>query len=93
MVDSAALHFPTQLKEVNDCSAGVFNAFLGIGQVLAPCYGSLMVTNYGFRVTMDWAAIIAISFALIYFIFGGGVQAIKQTCSDRKQVVRSENLQ
>ena len=40
MVESTLPHFPGQETIVNDLSSGIFNAFLGFGQVLAPMYGS-----------------------------------------------------
>ena len=37
---------------------------------------------YGFRTTTDIVGLIALSFAFIYFVFGGGMEAIKTTCEN-----------
>ena len=41
-----------------------------------------MMAAYGFRLTTDVVAIIALSFAVIYFTFGGGMEAIRTTCDN-----------
>ena len=51
---------------------------------MAPAYGSFITEAFGFRITCDYVAIICIAFALVYFIFGGGIQAIKLTIKQRK---------
>ena len=88
MVESMLPLYPGQEREVNETSSGIFNAFLGLGQVMAPAYGSTMMEHFGFRLTTDWVAIIALSFALIYFIFGSGIEAIQTT---RKNFRSKEN--
>lgn len=79
MVEFALPKFPGQERRVNDLSSGLFNAFLGIGQVIAPLYGSNMTSAVGFRLTSDYVAIICFAFALIYFECGGGADAFIKT--------------
>ena len=83
MVESMKPKFPKeQERQVNDYSSGIFNSFLGFGQVLAPMYGSTVTANYGFRLTADIVAIICFAFGLLYFILGDGVEAFKTTCDN-----------
>ena len=80
MVESSILHYPGQAREVNDLSSGIYNAFLGFGQVLAPAYGAFVTEEVGFRVTSDIVAIICFVFALTYFILAGGLTAFRSSC-------------
>ena len=43
MVESMIPLYPGQEREVNETASGIFNAFLGLGQVIAPAYGSTMM--------------------------------------------------
>ena len=52
---------------------------LGVGMVTGPPFGSYMSAAYGFQTTMDSLAIMCLGTAVTYFVFGGGVQALKQT--------------
>ena len=72
MVDFALPLYPGQERETNDLSSGIFAAFLGIGQVLSPPYGSYMTAAYGFRLCSDVVAIMCFVFGLLYFILGNG---------------------
>ena len=60
-------------------SSGIFNAFLGFGQVLAPMYGSATKDALGFRLTSDIVAIICLVFGIAYFLLGGGIEAFTST--------------
>lgn len=42
MIEAAVQKYPDHEYKINDLSAGVFNCFLGIGQVTGPLYGSFM---------------------------------------------------
>ena len=84
MVESALPLYPGQERKVNDLSSGLFNSFLGFGQVLAPAYGSFMVEAVGFRVTSDVVGLVCIFFALLYFVFAGGVSAFRETCRRKR---------
>ena len=79
MSDSVIPFFPGQEREVNDLTAGFFNSFLGLGQVLAPTYGSFMTETVGFRLTVDIVAIFFVTFGLIYFVLGDGPKAFRST--------------
>jgi hypothetical protein len=84
MIESSIPAFPGQENKVNDLSAGIFNSFLGFGQVLAPAYGSLMVEQVGFRITCDVVSILCIAFSLSYFIMGDGYEAFSTTVKNFK---------
>lgn len=85
MIESIKPKFPrSQERQVNDYSSGIFNSFLGIGQMLAPMYGSTVTEAVGFRKTADIVAIICFVFGIIYFLCGDGVEAFKTTCHNIK---------
>jgi len=86
MIESSMTVFPGQENKVNNLSAGIFNSFLGFGQVLAPAYGSVMVEQVGFRITCDVVAIIFIAFGLSYFIMGDGYEAFATTIENKKAI-------
>ena len=69
---------------MNNLSSGIYNAFLGFGQVVAPAYGSTLTEAVGFRVTADIVAIICFVFALVYFALAGGPEAFGTTCRKEK---------
>ena len=79
MIESALIEHPNQENEVNNLSSGIFNAALGIGQILAPTYGSIASTALGFRLTTDIVSIVCLFFGVIYFILGNGLQAFVDT--------------
>ena len=85
MVESALPYYPGHEGLVNDLSSGIFAAFFGIGQMLAPTYGSYMTAAYNFRITCDVMAITVFTFGVIYFLFGSGVQAFKTTYRNLKR--------
>ena len=85
MITAATMYFPTQKAEINDISAGVFNAFLGIGQLCAPTYGSWMFERTGFRVTSDIVALICLVFSIIYLVLGDGIKAFQESFPDEDQ--------
>jgi len=68
MVESTIPLFPNQEHQVNNLSAGLYNAFLGLGMGLAPVYGASMTEVVGFRMTADVVAIICFVFAASYFL-------------------------
>ena len=93
MVESTLPHFPGQETVVNDLSSGIFNAFLGFGQVLAPMYGSTAKNVLGFRLTCDIVALICLVFGLIYFFVGDGIEAFRTTIRNFKQSVDDDNFE
>lgn len=42
MVESVIPLYPGQEETINDLSSGLFNMFLGIGQVIGPLFGALV---------------------------------------------------
>ena len=72
MIESVLDYYPGEETEVNDISSGVFNMFLGIGQVSGPIFGSLIANRFGFRVCCDYVAIVSLLFGILYFIFTNG---------------------
>ena len=70
MIEAGTEVYPDEnLKaEVNDVSAGIFNMFLGIGQICGPIYCSTVKAYWGFRLTADSLALMCPVFALIYFL-------------------------
>ena len=79
MVESTIPLFPNQERQVNDISAGLYNAFLGFGQVMAPGYGAFMTEAVGFQMTADVVAIVCFIFATIYFLIAGGFTAFRSS--------------
>lgn len=53
--------------------------FLGLGQVAGPVYGALATKAYGFQICCDLVAIMCLVFAIFYYIFGRGREAIKNS--------------
>jgi MFS family permease len=50
MINDVIKKHPNQKYEASDISSGVFNAMLGLGQMLSPLYGSYMTHYFGFRI-------------------------------------------
>ena len=80
MVESTIPLYPGQEREINDLSSGIYNSFLGFGQVIAPAYGSFVTEAIGFRMTSDIVAILCLVFAISYFFLAGGLAAFRMTC-------------
>ena len=51
-------------------SAGMFNTFMGLGEVIGTIYGALLFDHLGFRGVCDSISIICFTYALIFFLFG-----------------------
>jgi hypothetical protein len=73
MVESVIKEFPkNKRRDVNYKSSGMFNAALGLGQIIAPLYGSNVKMLLGFRWACDIVALITLTFGLVYLVIGGG---------------------
>lgn len=49
MIDVAMPLYPESCEgQINDISSGLFNMFLGIGQIIGPIFGAVMTEKYGF---------------------------------------------
>ena len=83
MINSASAYYPNKIIEITDVSAGVFNSGLGIGQVLGPIFGSYVTKMSDFRICSDMVGLFIITYATIYFTFGGGIYLIRSMCKDK----------
>ena len=81
MLDSGKERFPDQEDAVTNMSAAIYNAFLGLGYLLAPLYGTSVAEHLGFRLTMDILAFFDLAFAIAYFALAGGMGAFKSLCT------------
>ena len=80
MIESVLPHYPESAEhQINDLSSGIFNMFLGIGQVIGPLYGSYVTGLHGFRYCSDLVSIICLAFAVMYYIFGEGAKAFQES--------------
>ena len=73
-----------QYKTINkqqsrDFASALFNASLGLGQVLGPLFGAPVYALVGFIAMEDILAIICIGFAVLYFILADGMTAFRST--------------
>ena len=92
MVESSIPLFPGQERDVNNLSSGVYNSFLGFGQVVAPAFGAFATEAYGFRVTSDIVAMICFVFSILYFLVAGGPQSFRSTCRKRQAAMGSDDF-
>ena len=73
MIESTLPLYPKSAETlINDRSCGLFNMFLGIGQVVGPIYGSTITKMYGFRIMCDLVSIGCLVYGIIYYVFGNG---------------------
>lgn len=79
MINSMSDKHPGQETEVNDLCAGLFNMFLGLGQVIGPLYGSALTKRMGFRHCCDTVSAIALVYATLYFIMCDGFGAFRNS--------------
>lgn len=86
MIDSAMIANPDQEYVINDLSSAIFNTFLGIGQVTAPLYSTTMTSNFNFQYTAEVLGIFCCGFGLVYFIFGGGIDALRNSSCTGTQI-------
>ena len=70
MVETANKYYPNQQRKVNNMSSGIFNTFLGLGEVIGPLFGASMCEKISFRKTSDIIALICVAYALVFFLFG-----------------------
>ena len=92
MIDSVIHKFPEQDSKVTDITAGVFNSFLGLGQVIGPIYGSYITANFDFRLSCDIVAFFCLSYFFIYFMFGNGWEAFTKTRKSNDNLNNSSSL-
>ena len=77
MIESVLPHYPEELgPEINDLASGMFNMFLGLGQVMGPIVGTFLTHKFGFRMCCDLVAITCLSFSLLYYVICDGTEAL-----------------
>ena len=92
MIDSVMHKFPDQDSQVTYISSGVFNSFLGFGQVIGPIYGSYVTANFDFRISCDMVAMFCLCYSFIYFMFGNGYEAFTRVRRDKANLNTSNSL-
>ena len=70
-----------QRRQVKTICSGTFNSFLGIGQIVAPLYGSSLTSWIGFQLTTDSVGLLGIGFFFVYFTCANVREAIQKTSS------------
>jgi MFS family permease len=80
MIESVLPEYPESAEvQINDLSSGIFNMFLGIGQVAGPLFGSIVSKQVGFRLTCDLVALICLLFSIAYYIVTDGAHAMRKS--------------
>jgi MFS family permease len=80
MIESVLPLYPESAEsQINDISSGIFNMFLGIGQVAGPLFGSIVSKYLGFRMTCDLVAVICLLFSISYYVFTDGAEAMRKS--------------
>ena len=80
MIESVIPLYPESAEsQINDLSSGIFNMFLGIGQVMGPLFGAIVSKNLGFRMTCDLVAVICLLFSMCYYVFADGAEAMRKS--------------
>jgi hypothetical protein len=79
MIESVIDLYPNDEFTINDLSSGIFNCFLGIGQISGPIYGSNMSILQNFRLTADYVAILMLLWGVLYLFAGDGFRAFKNS--------------
>ena len=80
MLESVLVEYPIDCEnQINDLISGMFNMFLGFGQILGPLIGSNFTAMYGFRIMCDIVALICLVFAILYYVMCEGGEAISES--------------
>lgn len=80
MIESVIPHYPKSAEmEINNVSSGIFNMFLGLGQIIGPLYGSIVTETYGFRTCCDSVSIICLCYSIVYYFVADGKTALKES--------------
>ena len=68
LIECAQKSYPRVRKDhLNDISSGLFNMFLGLGQILGPVISTTITKHYGFKECGDLIALISIYFGFVYY--------------------------
>ena len=65
MIRSVRLMYAGKEDELTDVSSGVFNCFLGIGQVISPIWSTNMTAAFGFRLCSDYLGLLVAGFVVL----------------------------
>jgi MFS family permease len=87
MINAAGKLYPHKIIEITDISAGVFNCFLGTGQVIGPIIGSTLTALTDFRTCSDIIGMIWMGYFAIYFIFGNGFSLLRSGWKEKKKEI------
>lgn len=80
MIESVLPFYPPNAEcEINNLSSGIFNMFLGIGQILGPMLGAELTRAYGFRSCCDIMAVICLIYSIMYYLFANGKAAFRSS--------------
>lgn len=80
MIESVLPHYPPNAEcEINNLSSGIFNMFLGLGQILGPMLGAELTRMYGFRSCCDIWAVICLIYSISFYVFANGKQAFRSS--------------
>lgn len=77
MIESVLPHYPEELgPAINDLASGMFNMFLGLGQVMGPILGTYLCDAFGFRMCCDVVALVCLAYSLLYYVICDGTEAL-----------------
>jgi MFS family permease len=68
---------------LNDKASAIFNSAYSLGGIIGPLVGGLLETFLGFRTTCDIMALVAVSFAFIYFF----LNILPSWCISKKYIL------
>lgn len=76
---------PEVAEKLSNSIASLFNLTSCLGNFCGAIYGQSMTNAFGFRMTADILALITFVFAMIYGIFGGLRDEIREFCSNKNE--------
>ena len=80
MIECQLSRYPPSVHtQINDISSGMFNMFLGIGQISGPLFGAIVTEYYGFQNCCDSVSIICLTFSILYYITCDGKEAVRMS--------------
>ena len=83
---AAELSYGDRMK-LYDISSGLFNAVLGMGQVLGPIYATWATELWGFAYCCDYIAIGSLAIGICYLIFTKSYpEPIQKTKEEREEL-------
>jgi MFS family permease len=88
----ANLFFPDDEDHNSNFCSGIFNSFLGVGQITGPLFSSLLTVSIGYRSMYDVAALMNLVAGILYFVGVNGCQALKYSY-DKKDSKSDDSLE